>query len=63
MIVWLIISVVVRVCLVFFTIAAYSTMMVRIKHGFTKANPAGTYICVVAIAGTLLYIFQFILPT
>lgn len=61
--IWLIISMIVRVCLVFFTIAVYSTMIIRIKHGFSEAVPAPTYIYTMSIAGTLLYIFQFLLPT
>lgn len=59
---WLIISAIIRVLLVILTIGSYTTMLVRIRHGFTEANPAGNYITTIIVVGTLLYIFQFILP-
>lgn len=59
---WLIISIIVRVLLVAFLIGTYTTMLVRIKHGFTKTVAASNYIVTMVIVGTLLYVFQFILP-
>ncbi len=59
---WLIISVIVRVFLVALVIGIYTTLIVRIQHGFTKANPVGHYIAAMVVIGTLLYIFQCILP-
>ena len=60
--IWLIISAIVRVFLVALELGIYSTMIIRNKHGFTDDNPPARYIAAFVIVGTLLYIFQFILP-
>lgn len=63
MIVWLMISVVVRLFLVALITLAYVTLVIRIKGGFTDETPPYHYNRAICIATTVLYFFHFVLPT
>ncbi len=63
MLVWIMISAAIRILLVALVIMIYSSMLFRNQNGYTKNNPPGTYITMLTIVGTFLYIFHFIFPT